>query len=259
MRVAIIDLHGGESNTGIAAIQEILLAEKHSFHVFDARTKNEWPIITDWDVFISSGGPGDPSEFAAWSNGWKIFMRSLMEYNQESDAPKSAFLICLSFQLFCHHFELGLVSKRSKRSFGPYTCLLTPSGKKDNIFGLLNEIFQVADFRSYQITKPNSAKLEAMGAHILALEKDRPNIKHERALMAIQFSSKIYGTQFHPEVDGDSIQKELLEKPTKYTDKLGKKAYNKTLQKLKNITSLNQTHATILPQFLKQSEHNIKK
>lgn len=40
-----------------------------------------------------------------------------------------------------------------------------------------------------------------MGASILAIEKARPHVPYERAMMALRFNENMIGTQFHPEAD----------------------------------------------------------
>lgn len=251
MKIAIIDLYDKEPNIGIPAILEIVRAHgAHQVHIFEIRQQGDWPKIKDWDVFISSGGPGDPAEDFAWSQSWKNFMHSILEYNQTSETPKPVFLICFSFQLFCHHFELGLASKRDQPSYGAFSCRLTPYGKKDTIMGALSDNFQIADFRSYQITQPHSKNLKKLNAKILAIEKQRPHINKAQALMAIQFSSCIYGTQFHPEANGDKVKETFELEKEKLQNFLGNKEYEKAKNKLNNIQGINHTQTIILPRFL---------
>ena len=114
----------------------------------------------------------------------------------------------------------------------------------------LADNFQIADFRSYQITQPNTAKLMKMGAHILAIEKRRPHIDKDQALMAIQFSEWVYGTQFHPEANGDKVKETFLLEKEKFQTFLGNKQYEKAVKKLDNIKGINTTQSIILPRFL---------
>ncbi len=251
MKIAIIDLYDKEPNIGIPAICEIVQEHgTHQIQVFEIRQQGDWPKMKDWDVFISSGGPGDPAKKFSWSSKWKGFMQSILDYNQTAETPKPVFMICFSFQLFCHHFELGLASKRDQPSYGSFSCRLTPYGKKDAIMGALSDNFQIADFRSYQITKPHSKNLKKLNAKILAIEKQRPHIDKAQALMAIQFSSCIYGTQFHPEANGDKVKETFELEKEKLQNFLGNKQYEKAVKKLDNIEGINQTQTIILPRFL---------
>ncbi|HHB79383.1 MAG TPA: hypothetical protein ENK85_09145 [Saprospiraceae bacterium] len=253
MKIAILDLYNQEPNTGIRAIKELIRAHhpEHLFQIFEIRQQDQWPKISDWDVFISSGGPGDPTESETiWPAKWKHFFQQLMEYNEQQTPQKPAFLICYSFQLFCHHFNLGVASRRYKPSYGSYPCLLSPYGKKDIIFGQLPATFQIADFRSYQITLPNTKNLKKLEAKILAMEKERPSINKAQALMAAQFTPYMYGTQFHPEANGDKVKESFKLEEEKLTKFLGNKTYQKAVEKLENVAGINQTQATVLPRFL---------
>ena len=65
VRIAILDLNHGHENQGMRCIREIIKmwGEENSFEVmtkeFEVRLKNEVPG-SNFDVYISSGGPGSP-------------------------------------------------------------------------------------------------------------------------------------------------------------------------------------------------------
>ena len=65
IRVAILDLYEGYANEGMRCIRALLRAFDNSnkadieWDEFDVRRKNEVPDMS-YDIFISSGGPGDP-------------------------------------------------------------------------------------------------------------------------------------------------------------------------------------------------------
>ena len=61
-----------------------------------------------------------------------------------------------------------------------------------------------------------------MGASILCIEKSRPHVPYERAIMAMRFNEYMIGTQFHPEADaaGMSIHLQTEEKRNRSTFKL---------------------------------------
>ena len=74
VRMAILDMNNNVENMGIASIQRI--ADRFAvidYEVFDVRYKREIPGL-DFDIYISSGGPGDPLDGDLSSHGdWYHF------------------------------------------------------------------------------------------------------------------------------------------------------------------------------------------
>ncbi|SPY31739.1 Uncharacterised protein [Oligella urethralis] len=66
IRIAILDMNNNHPNQGmrnIKGISETFKANSGyqvSIEIFDVRHKYEMPKIEDFDIFISSGGPGNP-------------------------------------------------------------------------------------------------------------------------------------------------------------------------------------------------------
>ena len=81
----------------------------------------------------------------------------------------------------------------------------TPAGEEDIIFKGLGNPFWIADFRDYQATEPNHKKFNELGAKIICLEKIRPHVDLERAIMGIRLSEEMVATQFHPEADAKGM------------------------------------------------------
>ena len=77
----------------------------------------------------------------------------------------------------------------------------TSAGHHDPLFRSLGDPLWAVDSRDYQITEPNIKKIQASGGEILCIEKFRPHIILERAIMSIRFNEAIVGMQFHPEAD----------------------------------------------------------
>ena len=77
IKVAILDLYDGIANQGMRCFQDILERYKTTHHlnltyqVFDVRKSNHVPG-TEFDIYISSGGPGSPidSEDSEWENNY---------------------------------------------------------------------------------------------------------------------------------------------------------------------------------------------
>jgi homoserine O-succinyltransferase/O-acetyltransferase len=260
MKIAILDLYEGESNEGMRCIQQLV----HQFkaiapfpvfsQVFDVRRHLD---IADlgFDVYISSGGPGSPLTTigSAWELKYFALMDGIIQHNHNHPSQKKfVFLICHSIQVFCRHYGYAKVTKRKSTSFGVMPVHKTREGKKEPLFLQLSEPFYVVDSRDYQIVEPNEAKIRSSGGNVLCIEKERPLIPFERAVMAIRFSEAIIGTQFHPEVDSDGMHRYLLRDDKKkiVTEKYGERKYVKMLQMLKEADKIKLTQRTILPNFL---------
>ncbi len=69
----------------------------------------------------------------------------------------------------------------------------------------LPDPFYAVDSRDYQVVQPNLSLMEEQGFRLVALEKSRPQIELERAVMAVRFSEEFIGTQFHPEADPEGM------------------------------------------------------
>ena len=64
VNLAILDMYDGEPNQGMRCIHDLLgkFSDQINFREFDVRGKNELPEVADFDIFISTGGPGNPLE-----------------------------------------------------------------------------------------------------------------------------------------------------------------------------------------------------
>ncbi len=96
---------------------------------------------------------------------------------------------------------------------------------------------------------------------ILALEKERPYVDLERAVMAIRFSDEIFGTQFHPEADPEGFLESL--KVEKYKNSIiedyGLDKYQETIDRIDDEDKVVLTRKEILPVFLEFAAQQISK
>jgi homoserine O-succinyltransferase/O-acetyltransferase len=263
IRVAILDMNNNVPNLGLGNIIEIIkdFPLELEWQVFDVRHKCEIPD-TSWDIYISSGGPGDPLDGdGIWDAQYYALVDALWQHNQsDATTKKYAFFVCHSFQMVAHHFQLGTITPRRSMSFGTFPAHKTEDGSNDAIFAALPDPFQVADFRHWQLIEPNVEMIEQMGAKILALEKIRMDVDCERAIMAIRFSDEFFGTQFHPEADPVGMLK-WFRQPEKHQyvlTKHGKEKYDKMISDLHDPNKMALTHDTVIPNFLKLAIGKIK-
>jgi len=264
VKVAILDLYEGKVNQGMRCIRTILKewAESNDLELesqeFDVRLKNELPD-TSFDIYISTGGPGDPliSRFEDWDIEWCRWLDKMERWNANPDnsQKKYIFFICHSFQLASRFFNVGLISKRKSTAFGVFPIHMLDSGKDEQVFDGLQDPFYAVDSRDYQVIQPNHNLLNKIGASILCIEKARPHVPYERALMGIRFNEYMIGTQFHPEADasGMSMYLQTEEKRKTVIENHGEDKLRSMLEQLSDPDKIRWTYSHILPNFLNQS------
>lgn len=267
IKVAIIDMNNGIPNQGIRGITEILSAFKKDNHlslqydIFDLRLKNELPGI-DYDVYISSGGPGSPfdGENEAWENSFFHLIDNIEEYNTLYDRKKYFFFICHSFQLACRKYSLGTVTHRKSAAFGVFPVTLTQAGENDSLYKAMPNPFYAVDSRDWQVIDTNNNTSWTNGTAILAIEKERPGINLERCIMSVRFSKEFIGTQFHPEADPLGMKLYLLNDEQKETiiAAHGEEKYTDMLNSLEDPDRILLTQRSILPNFLKEVIESFK-
>ena len=258
--MAILDMNNNVENMGIASIQRI--ADRFAvidYEVFDVRYKHEVPGL-DFDIYISSGGPGDPLEGdGIWDKAYFDLMDQLWEYNQHHEEKKFVFFICHSFQMICNHMGIGKISMRDKESFGILPIDKTEDGNSDPLLMHLNNPFYGADFRRFEVIYPNMERLHELNASITALENPDLDIDDNRALMAVRFSDAWFGTQFHPEAHPDGMVKYLRrpDKKEKILANFGLNTYEEMMHNALHPERLTQTRDHILPVFIKDAVDRI--
>lgn len=269
VKVAIMDMYNGIPNEGMRCIREILLqvdrelsAVRLDVDIFEVRLKGEIPDLS-YDIYISSGGPGDPfdGQGELWEKQYFDLLQAIWDYNERNPAPhKFYFAICHSFQLMARFFQLATVTLRRSTSFGIMPVHKTAAGKNELIFSGLPDPFFAADFRDYQVIQPNKARFAELGAEIIALEKIRPHVELERAIMGIRVSTEIVGVQFHPEADRQSMlvhfRKPVIKE--KIINSKNQEKYQIILHRLEDPIYLRPTRETVLPNFLNNAIENLR-
>jgi GMP synthase-like glutamine amidotransferase len=249
VRMAILDMNNNVENMGIASIKRI--ADRFAIvdhDTFDVRYKAEVPGL-EYDIYISSGGPGDPLEGdGIWDKAYYDLMDELWKYNQTHDDKKFVFFVCHSFQMICHHMGIGKVSMRAKQSFGIVPVAKTEEGHVDPLLENLHNPFYGADFRRYEVA-PDLQRIEELDAVITAIEI----ADDARALMAVRFSDEWFGTQFHPEAHPDGMLHYLRrpEKKEMILSEFGINTYEEMMHNALHPDRLASTRDHILPGFIR--------
>ena len=264
IRIAILDLYEGYENQGMRCLREIInqWGEINELDVecdeFDVRGKNNVPDLS-YDIFISSGGPGSPIDTVGteWENQYFNWLQSVEEYNNNifNSNKKRVFFICHSFQLACRHYNIGNVCKRISTSFGVFPIHTIGNAANEPVFEGLNNPFYVVDSRDWQVIEPNYDVIKLMGAEVLAIEKNRPHVPYERAIMAVRFNDYFIGTQFHPEADAIGMRMYLLKDEKKETviKNHSEEKWQSMVDQLQDPEKILYTHSQILPNFLNQA------
>ncbi len=268
VRIAILDLYEGHANQGMRCIREILegwAAQNHyglHYDEFDVRLGLAVPD-TSYDLYISSGGPGSPleSEGSEWEKAYFGWLQQIENWNaSEQHFPKKqVFFICHSFQLACRYYGIGNVCKRKSTAFGVFPIHMLAEGRNEPVFEGLRDPFYSVDSRDYQVIEPDHARLKAMGGSILAIEKNRPHVPYERAIMSVRFNEYFLGTQFHPEADAAGMSMYLQREDKKQTviENHGETKWQSMVEQLQDPEKIMWTYAHVLPNFLNHATEQL--
>lgn len=269
IKVAILDMYEGVENQGMRCIREILnqFSEIHNLDLqceeFDVRRTSSLPDMS-FDIYLSSGGPGSPleSEGTDWENNFFHWIKEMVKYNADPshNIKKPVFFICHSFQLACRYFDVAEVSRRKSTAFGVFPVHYLSDADNEIIFRGLNDPFYAVDSRDYQVTKPVHNRLRNMGGSILAIEKARPHVPLERAIMALRFNEFMVGTQFHPEADavGMSLYLQSPDRKKIVIENHGEEKWKSMIDQLGDPDKIVHTYSHILPNFLNAAITNLQ-
>lgn len=261
LRIAILDLYNGEPNQGMRCIRELInswgeqTAQEVEWDEFDVRQYCEVPDMS-YDIFISSGGPGSPidSEGSDWEAAYFNWLSQVETWNSDSTKhnKKFVFFICHSFQLVSRHYGIGAITKRKKTSFGVFPVHVLLEGQLDPVLSGLRDPFYVVDSRDWQLIRPNFEKVKELGFQILGIEKYRPHVPFEQAIMGIRFNEYMIGTQFHPEADavGMSMYLQTEDKKKTVIENYGEEKWKTMIEGLNDPEKIMWTYTHILPNFL---------
>jgi GMP synthase-like glutamine amidotransferase len=260
--IALLDMYDGVPNQGMRCIIDIISRFEPivGFKIFDVRGKGELPEISKYDIYISTGGPGNPLVGDGnWDVKYYSFIDELNTWNAENNIKKHVLFICHSFQMACKHFGLAEITKRNDTSFGVMTMHKTKEGLNDSLFEGLADPFYAIDSRDYQVVQPNLNVFKKKGATIISLEKIRDHVQYERAIMAVRFTPYFVGTQFHPEADPISFISHLRNKEAKdrIREMKGKRKFRNMLEDLLDDDKIYRTNETLIPNFLRTAINDL--
>jgi GMP synthase-like glutamine amidotransferase len=264
IRVAILDLYEGQANQGMRCIRSILdqFCREHHLELeldeFDVRLAKKLPDMS-YDIYISSGGPGSPleSRHSEWEKKYFDWLKKTEDWNASKahGRKKFVFFICHSFQMACRYFKVAQVSKRKSTAFGVFPMHILPAGNREPVFNGLPDPFYAVDSRDYQVIQPDHQRLRQLGAFLLCIEKERPHVPLERAVMGIRFNEYMIGTQFHPEADAVGMSMYLLraDKKQMVIENHGFAKWQSMIEQLNDPDKIAYTYSHVLPNFLNEA------
>ncbi|MEZ5014497.1 MAG: GMP synthase [Chitinophagales bacterium] len=264
IKLALLDMYDNAPNEGMRCLREYATQLNGSveWKEFNVRAKDEMPG-EDYDIFLSSGGPGSPfdGDGKAWEKKYFDLLDHIWSHNQnDPDRKKYMFAICHSFQMLSRHFALGNICTRRSTAFGVFPVHKTENAKHDNYFRGLPDPYFVVDSRDWQLIEPDLEHMHELGANILAIEKKREHVPLPRAVMAIRLSPEICMTQFHPEADAQGMLRHFA-KPEKRSIIIGHHGEWKIEDMIRSLSDPDKiplTHKEILPTFLRTSVHALE-
>jgi homoserine O-succinyltransferase/O-acetyltransferase len=261
IRVAILDLYEGQANQGMRCIREILnqFGEINSLDLewdeFEVRLKQQLPDLS-YDIYISSGGPGSPldSDGSEWERKYFHWIKRVERFNGDvaNQSKKHVLFICHSFQLATRYFKVANVTKRKSTAFGVFPVHMLEDGFDEPVFEGLKDPFFAVDSRDYQVIEPNHNRLRNMGGKVLCIEKERPHVPLERAIMSMRFNEYMIGTQFHPEADPSGMTMYLQREDKKKTviENHGEEKWRSMIEGLEDPDKIRWTYSHVIPNFL---------
>ena len=261
LRVAILSMYRRQDAPGLLYLRHLLRYESRNFGLpdihfreFQTRDAGEIPETAEFDVFISTGGPGNPfdGEGSAWEKAYFGFLDKI--YAQEPAEPKKfLFSICHSFQLLCRYFSIAEVRQREgKTRFGIFSAGACQEGTEDPLFGHLPNPYLIVENRNWECVNGDKTRMASLGIKVLA----RENADQNSALLALRISPAWVATQFHPETQPEEMKRQFLTeaKRKEVISTHGKEAWEETILRLDaKKPSLQETWELLLPRFLAEA------
>jgi GMP synthase-like glutamine amidotransferase len=206
------------------------------------------------DLYLSTGGPGAPHDGydAPWCTGYRRFLDSIAdEHARHADAPRSALVICHSFEIAVLHFGFAAMRRRPQAKFGVMPVYPTLAGRRSRLLGPFGDRFFAWEHRDWEAVDLDDAKLAELGGELWASES-RDGVSKGEGHLAFRFTPGIEGTQFHPEADKAGALAWILrpEEAKACIDAYGEVTYRRMLKSIEDPERLERTFELLIPGWL---------
>ena len=134
LKIAVLDMNEGMKNEGMRCIREILERIQStqykdlSWQEFEVRKSIQIPSL-DFDVYISSGGPGSPLESinSDWENAYFNWLNTVNQWNNNPKNLKKKYSSSTNPQLYIF-FIIFLSGGAEGPFYGPKVSILENMG-----------------------------------------------------------------------------------------------------------------------------------
>ena len=198
----------GMGSSGLRALEALAKRYGEMVCLSDVRIGQPLPKLEDFDILLSSGGPGDPTELGSWGQAYADLITAIRDHNKAHPlTPKRAFLVCHSFQVMSHYWGLGQLSRRDAPLWG--VAPQYPAALPDGAVAVFpQDTFYTLESRFYQVMPTHDIEAACAASGIVIAARDEKG-----ALTAWQTADgHIAATQFHPEALAPDIEY-LLDHP----------------------------------------------
>lgn len=264
LRICIVDMNNGHVNQAMRCIRGMLASffERVRRHnpglpcivgeVSPRDTSN--PIPRDYDLYISTGGPGSPydGDGMPWVTDYSAFLEDVVDSAIRGGERQSAlFAICYSFEMVVRHFKLAAVVPRGERKFGVMPIYTTPEGQTHPLLRPFGDRLFAFEHRNWEAVDLDESKLESLGGSLLARES-RDGLSKGRAILGLDVTAGVEAVQFHPEADRPGVMNWVSrpEQAAAFKAAYGELTYQAMLRTLDDPRRLARTYALVIPGWM---------
>jgi len=264
LRVCLVDMNNGHVNQAMRCLRGIvasffdrvrrenpgIVCELGEVSPRDTNT----PVPEDYDLYISTGGPGSPfdGDGQSWVADYSRFLDAVAESAICGGETQSAvFAICYSFEMVVRHFKLAAIEPRSERKFGVMPVYTTPEGQTHPLLRPFGDRLFAFEHRNWEAIDLDTAKLASLGGVLLARES-RDGLSKGRAILGLDVTAGVEAVQFHPEADRPGVMNWVSrpEQAAAFKAAYGEFTYQAMLRTLDDPRRLARTYSLVIPGWM---------